>query len=151
VARYSSIDGESLLDLTNVWHMTLSPPGNGIRDSDNPLTALPTTEAPDSGLFSNWYEAAVSSAKAADIFKENEGMTAGDEASWDTSTLSSARVFAATYKPALEMVRKMDGVGVKVDNRQGRRYPTPAWNARIIEMQRLEEQRSGDDPAGAFW
>jgi len=146
IARYTSKDGRSLLDLTYLRDMDVQFPEGGEHDDSSRLEAFPMTEAVARGVFSSWYEASVSSVKAEEIFVENEGIATGDESQWDIGTLSAAGVLEALYTPALEMVRQMDGVGATVDNGQGGRYRAPAWNVRQAEARR-EAEASG----GEFW
>ena len=146
VARYTSEDSQSFLDLTHVRDMKLSSPNGGLVDGTSPLEASTAAEAIESGIFSGWYEASVSSVRAKGIFEENESMTTGDEASWDIESLLTAGVLEAIHGPALEMVRMMDGVGAKVDNGQGCKFTVPTWN-----IGHEGAWRGMDEAEGDFW
>jgi hypothetical protein len=63
-----------------------------------------------------WHEASISSAKANELFAQNESLELGDEASWTVEDLSRINASQAMYMPACEMLRKMDGVGLYNDN-----------------------------------
>jgi len=139
IARYTTRNGQSILDLTGVRAMDVSFPDGGGDDNNSRLEASPATEAIEKGIFSCWYEASVSSAKAEAIFAENETLAIGDESRWDVGTLTVAGVLEAVYKPALEMIRQMDGVGAKVDNGQGSKLQAPGWNIRQVEALREAE------------
>ncbi len=84
------------------------------------IIARPSGETPGEGIISTWYEASISSTSARTILRENETLTLGDEAQWTLQMLVDAGALEAIYKPALQMVKAMDGVGVKMDNGPGR-------------------------------
>ena len=129
VARYTSQDGQSFLDLTFVRDMSPTCP-DGVQ-----LKASLAAESIKYGVFTSWYEASISSARAEELFKENETMTTGDESSWDTNTLTAAGVLDAVSGAALGMVRAMDGVGAKVDNGQSCKFRAPPSNMREAEAE----------------
>ncbi len=89
------------------------------------IIARPSGETPGEGIISTWYEASISSTSAQTILRENEILTLGDEAQWTLQTLVDAGALEAIYKPALQMVKAMDGVGVKMDNGQSERVTLP--------------------------
>lgn len=68
------------------------------------------------GVFKGWYEASVSSARMEELLQQNETLEPGNEVEWTLEQLEQEGVFEDIYRPACHIVKRMDGVGVQVDN-----------------------------------
>ncbi|EFW99017.1 hypothetical protein CMQ_4869 [Grosmannia clavigera kw1407] len=127
VGRHVSRDGESFLDVSWNRHMKLeTKPDN----SDSRMGILRATAAADDpvhGVFGSWYEASVLSVRAEEAFRENETLGVGGAAAWTSSAMQES-MSRAMFEPALDLVEKMDGVGVLIDNGQGDTMWTPPAN-----------------------
>ncbi|TPX16572.1 uncharacterized protein E0L32_003866 [Thyridium curvatum] len=135
VAKLRSRDGQSYLRLSQVEEMKLQelprreasprpppPPPGGERVT---LRAIPREDDLEKGKLSVWHEASISSVRGDAILAENETLPVGGEPSWTADTLDEQGVWRALYGPALAMIKKMDGVGVLVDNGQRAKYVLP--------------------------
>ncbi|CAK7268289.1 hypothetical protein SEPCBS119000_002984 [Sporothrix epigloea] len=121
---------QSFLDVSWNWLMKLvKRPG----ERDKSTGTVHATAAPDNpsrGVFTSWYEASVVSAAAEAAFRENETLQVGEVASWGTmGTAALDEMYESAFRPALQLVQEMDGVGVLVDNGQGDRQWTPPIKA----------------------
>lgn len=148
IARLRSQDEKSHLDVTNVQAMTMCE-----EREEAPSSLLVRIEArPDStnapgGRVASWYEASVSSARADDLFRQNETLRVGDEPDWTVERLQEAGVFRDLYGPAAAMVKRMDGVGVLGDNGQGERL-SRAPGTRGAAADAL---KGAESPRRSFW
>lgn len=81
------------------------------------------------GVFKGWYEVSVSSTRMEELLQQNETLAPGEEAEWTMEQLEQERVFEDIYRPACQIVKRMDGVGVECNNgtpnRQTPRTPQP--------------------------
>jgi hypothetical protein len=111
--RYKSKDARSMLKISELYsldidmlpvqeessvYFKLSPGPAGRKPSEKP------------GLV-HWFEVSIFSAELDVILKENEKLDLGDEARWTPEEISELGIAKSIYLPALEMLKKMDGIG----------------------------------------
>ncbi|OAA57924.1 hypothetical protein SPI_06809 [Niveomyces insectorum RCEF 264] len=125
VNRFISRDQASFLDVSWTRHMTLEQKPDKADRNLGTILAAAAADNPTRGAFSSWYEMNVVSARAEAAFRENETLAPGETAAWGSSRAEQDEMFEATLRPALELVQKMDGVGVLIDNGQGDMLYTP--------------------------
>ncbi|CAK7273036.1 hypothetical protein SEPCBS57363_005450 [Sporothrix epigloea] len=135
IGRFVSADQQSFLDVSWNWLMKLAMrPGK-----EGPLAgtvhATPAPDSPTKGVFTSWYEASVVSVAAEAAFQENETLPVGGMASWGAmGTAALDEMYESAFRPALQLVQDMDGVGVLVDNGQGDRQWTPPVKASQVAL-----------------
>lgn len=112
VRRFQTQSKKTLLDITRVFPTEVKNfPGTKYRA----VRSLPNDDC-EKGVFKGWYEASVSSARMEELLKQNETLAPGDEVEWTFEQLEKEGVFEDIYQPACQIVKSMDGVGVKCDN-----------------------------------
>ncbi|ROW11564.1 hypothetical protein VMCG_01472 [Cytospora schulzeri] len=112
VRRFQTRDKKTFLDISRTIPTEVKDfPGTKYR-------AVRSLQADDrkKGVFNGWYEASVSSARMEGLLQQNEALVPGDEVEWTLEQLEKEGVFEDMYRPACQIVRRMDGVGVKCDN-----------------------------------
>jgi hypothetical protein len=129
--RYSSLNGKSALEITEVQQMEMVPCSEGVYsgswDSWEGKLARPWShrrikENRAKGEFPRWYEAAVVSLELDELCRQNASLQVGEKADWDVQDLKSRGVFSTLYGPALHMVAQMDHVGRLDDNNLEQAY-----------------------------
>ncbi|CAK7214968.1 hypothetical protein SEUCBS140593_002369 [Sporothrix eucalyptigena] len=130
IGRFVSADQQSYLDVSWNWLMALVKRPGKEGATSGTMHATPAPDNPSRGQFTSWYEASIVSAEAEAAFRENETLPAGGMAAWGTvGTAALDEIFESAFNPALQLVKKMDGVGVLVDNGQAERTWTPPTTA----------------------
>lgn len=132
VGRFQSTDKQTFLDISWNWLMALAKRPSREKPSTGTAYASPAADHPARGVFSSWYEASVSSVAAEEAFKENETMPIGGLAAWGVNGIAAREeMYEAAFGPALKLIRKMDGVGVLVDNGQGHQWTPPVKASQV--------------------
>jgi hypothetical protein len=117
IARYSSKDGATFLDLNQVQELatkdqTYVKPTSAMADKTiSRFHATPSNEKPRKGVYAAWIEASISSAVAEQAFAENSDISLGDEVTWTSEALEKAGVFSSLLLPSLAMLKRMDSIG----------------------------------------
>ncbi|KAK3903773.1 hypothetical protein C8A05DRAFT_43054 [Staphylotrichum tortipilum] len=129
--RHLSLNHKSALEITEVQRMELTPYSEGLYsgswDSWTGRLARPwfhreAREKRAKGEFPLWYEAAVVSLGLEELFQQNLFLQVGEKVDWDPEDVKARGLLAATYGPALEMVKLMDHVGAENDNHLSAAY-----------------------------
>ena len=116
VRRFQTQNERTILDISRVFLTEAQNfPGTKCR-------AVRSIQGDDheKGVFKGWYEATVSSARMEELLQQNEALEPGDEVDWTLEQLEREGVFEDIYQPACQVVKRMDGVGVKCDNGMAR-------------------------------
>lgn len=117
VARLKHQDGKTFLDLTRVMSTKTLHRGEKIwRLSYFANENLPGRYATRPGSLSQWYQASISSVRLEELLKLNESLIPGDEAGWTVEQLEDEGVLSDIYCRAIDVVSKIDGVGVTCDD-----------------------------------
>ncbi|KAK3935928.1 hypothetical protein QBC46DRAFT_322499 [Diplogelasinospora grovesii] len=140
--RYLSVDERSALDITEVEKMVVDPCHDAPPEIDgerwstwsaSPWTPEIARRMRAKGEFPWWYEASVVSPEAEELFRQNDRLRLGEKADWDAEMLKATGILASIYKPALQLLKKMDQVGANENNRHpvvdGKNADTPAVNS----------------------
>lgn len=80
------------------------------------LSARPWNGEPKNGVLPKFYEVCVKSTVADKAFLENKDLEFAEEAKWTGVGLKPA--FKELARTALDVVKRMDGVGARCDNNQ---------------------------------
>lgn len=136
VGRFESTDKQSFLDVSWNWLMALAKRPGKESHSAGIVYATPAVDNPGQGLFTSWYEASVVSAAAEEAFRENETLPVGDVAAWGSGvggggSAAQDELYEAAFGPALRLIKKMDGVGVLIDNGQGQQWTPPVKASQV--------------------
>lgn len=132
VGRFQSTDKQTFFDISWNWLMALAKRPSREKPSTGTVYASPVADHPARGVFSSWYEASVSSVAAEEAFKENETLPIGGLAAWGVNGIAAREeMYEAAFGPALKLIRKMDGVGVLVDNGQGHQWTPPVKASQV--------------------
>lgn len=83
-----------------------------------------TSDNLETGIFSQWFEASVSSARLEELLEQNKSLIPGDEAEWTVEQLLQENLLAELYQQTAEIVKKINGIGVICDNAHEKR-PRP--------------------------
>ncbi|CAK7210431.1 hypothetical protein SCUCBS95973_000781 [Sporothrix curviconia] len=135
VGRFVSADQQSFLDISWNWIMALAKRPGKDNMSVSTISATPAPDNPARGMFTSWYEASVVSAEAEAAFRENETLPVGEMAAWGgVGTSALDEMYESAFRPALQLVQKMDGVGVLVDNGQADRQWVPPMKASQVAL-----------------
>lgn len=116
VCRFRHQNQKSFLDITRIMPTKIEEEKQGYR------TVMTDKDA---GIFSQWFEASVSSVGLEEVFKENESMIPGDEAKWTVEQLTEENVLQE-LSVAFEIVKKIDGLGVECDSHYAQRHDSRA-------------------------
>lgn len=76
------------------------------------------------GTFSQWFEASISSARIEELMKQNEKLVPGDQAEWSVEQLQEEGLFKELANEVFSLVREIDGVGVACNNGHASRSST---------------------------
>lgn len=79
---------------------------------------------PETGTFSHWFEASISSARLEELLEQNEKLIPGDEADWTVEQLQEERLLGELADAAFDIVKEIDGVGIFCDNGHEKRKST---------------------------
>lgn len=129
--RHLSLDKQSALEITEVLQLEMTDYSEGVYagswDSWKGWLARPwprkyAKEKRSKGEFPRWYEAAVVSLQLEALCQQNSSLKVGEKADWDAEDLRADGILSTLYRPALQMVRKMDHVGRMDDNNLSREY-----------------------------
>lgn len=111
--EYKSKDAKSLLKISEFYSLDIDmlpvqeESSIYFKFSPGPADRKPS-EKP--GLV-HWYEVSISSAELKSILEENQKLEVGEEAKWSPKEISQSGIAKSIYLPALEMLKKMDGIG----------------------------------------
>ncbi|KUI66721.1 hypothetical protein VM1G_01474 [Cytospora mali] len=128
VRRLQSQNKKTFLDISRTFPTEVKEfPGTKYR-------AVRSIPADDriKGVFKWWYEASISSARMEELLKQNEALAPGDEVEWTLEQLEQEGVFEDIYRPACQIVKRMDGVGVKCHNGMPQRDVAKAPRSRSV-------------------
>lgn len=122
--RYKSLDGKSVLDITEVVELEN---GGRCKDSKKFIARSRNEEEVKAraakGEPSRWYEASIGSLEMDNIFaQQNAHLGLGEVASWTAKELRERGLYETLYRPALEMLRLMDRVGGADNNQLREKY-----------------------------
>ncbi|KAK4136680.1 hypothetical protein BT67DRAFT_454463 [Trichocladium antarcticum] len=127
--RHASVNGASELEITEVEQLEVRSCSEGAYSDEDweassarPWTPREIQQRRSKGEVPRWYEAAVVSPAAEDLFQQNLSLGLGDKTGWDVGTLRERGILRGVYGPALQMVREMDHVGRSDDNRLAQAY-----------------------------
>lgn len=121
VCRFQSRDEKAYLDVTRILPLEKV-------SQDDVYCKMKNIKADQkAGVFSQWYEVSISSVRLEEILKQNENLVPGDHANWTVDQLQEEGIFTDLYNQAVEVVKRINGVGVDCDNG-------------IEERQRLERE-----------
>ncbi|KAL2016941.1 hypothetical protein VTK56DRAFT_2817 [Thermocarpiscus australiensis] len=119
--HHGSSDTRSVLEITEVEQMELSPLSGGIyadasgrwkAECARPWTQKTVQQKRAlAGEVPRWYEAAVVSSEIEALFRQNSSLKLGEKADWNAQELRSRGLLPAVYLPALQMLSGMDHVG----------------------------------------
>ncbi|KAL2126851.1 hypothetical protein VTI74DRAFT_131 [Chaetomium olivicolor] len=124
--RYPSVDNKSSLEIAGVEQFEMSPYSEGIYGNAGdswkgvyarPFTQKRTKKRRDKGEFPRWFEASIISLELENLCCQNAPLKVGEKTSWDVKDLKARGIFSTLYAPALQMVRVMDHIGRRDDNR----------------------------------
>lgn len=112
VKRLQTLNKKTFLDITRVFSTEVKDfPGTKYRA----VRSIPADDR-RRGVFKGWYEASISSARMEELLQQNETLVPGDEVEWTLEQLEQEGILEDIYQPACQIVKRMDGVGVKCDN-----------------------------------
>jgi hypothetical protein len=113
ILKYKSKDTKSMFKISELYALdiqTFSVAQEStvyFKLSPGPATRKPSQKP---GLV-HWFEASISSVELDKIMEENEKLGLGEEAQWNPEQISELGIAKSIYLPALEMLKKMDGIG----------------------------------------
>ena len=111
--RYNSKDAKSILKISELQSLDIDKKfvpkelSTYFKLSPAPLDRQPCEKL---GL-GRWFEVSISSAQLNSILEQNEHLELGEEARWTPEGLSKLGYSNPIYLPALDMLKKMDGIG----------------------------------------
>lgn len=73
-------------------------------------------DSPETGVFSQWFEASISSARLEELLQQNERLIPGEEADWTVEQVQKEGLLGELTDEAFAIVKEIDGVGVLCDN-----------------------------------
>lgn len=111
VCRFQNQDQRTFLDITRTMPTKVEGDKEGYR-------TVMTDQG--SGVFSQWFEASVSSVGLEEVLKENESMVPGDEAKWTVEDLAEKKLLQE-LGVAFNIVKKINGLGMQCDNHYAER------------------------------
>lgn len=112
---YDSVDDKAVLKLLETQTLVTEErlaPGKG----SMMFKASLGPECKPCQKLQRWHEVSISSIKLKEILVQNPKLTIGEEASWTIEDISKLGVAEAIYGPAVEMLRKIDGIGQRNNN-----------------------------------
>lgn len=113
--NYPSADLMSTLHVTEIHRLNLDQVETHNKN-DTMMIVRGVPAIPIPGYERMWYEMSVSSNAMNAAFKANKHVDIGEEANWTAEQFTKECAIEAMYRPALMMVRGMDGVGFYNDN-----------------------------------
>jgi hypothetical protein len=111
---YRSSHGNSALSITEVVDLKIERVR--VAGGKRVFSATEYTAKSKPGCLHSWYEVGIWSTVALEVFKENQSLEIGEEASWTTEKLENAGVFSALYLTACKIIKRIDGIGFYNDN-----------------------------------
>lgn len=79
------------------------------------VTTIPQ-DIVDTGEFSQWYEATISSVRLEELLRQNAELIPGEQAGWDAEQMAQEGLFKDLYEHAASVIQQMDGVGLVCNN-----------------------------------
>lgn len=145
IATYKSPDNSLHLNMTHVHCMAKKTTKKSAKVWH--LSALAAIGNAQAGYFPSWFEANITSRKAEQILKENQGLGFAEEATWTPEVLQESGAIDDLIVSAAQTVKHMDGVGFWVNNQQDdMRYGMPPHTRADVE-----EQAEARGPPRRYW
>lgn len=128
VCRFQHHNEKVYLDISRI--SPTKPTNSGSHIANCTERATFTRDKAETGEFTNWYEAAISSVRLEEVLKENATLVPGDTAGWNVEHL--AQEVRDVCVQAASMVQQMDPVGIGCDNGLNEQYwhPTATKHAK---------------------
>lgn len=111
---YSNRHGTCELEITQVQDLLVGC--DAMKNKAAYLSARPWHGEPKNGIMPRFYEVCIKSILANNAFEENKGLRFAEEANWTGVGLKPA--FQDLARTAMDVVKRMDGVGAHCDNNQ---------------------------------
>lgn len=121
VCRLQHHDKKTYLDVTRM--LPTKPTKSGPCNSNYTEMATLNPNRTNTGEFSQWYEAALSSVRFEEALRENTTLVPGDKANWNVEDLTQE--VRHLCEQAAGLVEQIDPVGVDCDNGFDEKY----WNS----------------------
>lgn len=121
VCRLQHHDKKTYLDITRV--LPTKAKNSNCSNSNYAKVASWRKDKTEVGEFCQWYEAALSSARLEEVFRENANLIPGDKAGWNSEDLTEE--IRHLCEQAACVVEQMDPVGVGCDNG----FVEQVWNS----------------------
>ena len=111
------------------------------------LSARPWNGEPKNGIVPKFYEVCIKSTLAEKAFEENKDLGFAEETKWTGVGLKSG--FKDLVRTAMDLVKRMDGVGARCDNNQ--KAIIHGMPPRSRDQAKAQAEAAGLMPPEAYW